>query len=227
MKITIDGPAGAGKSTVARALAERLGFAYLGTGLLYRAVAYYVLRYGVSPEKIPWDSLVINVDLSSSRVYLDGRDITPYLTDDNLSKILPAVASVKSVREKLNQIQRRIVEGALSAGEKGMVRGIVIEGRDSGSYVFPDAEVKIYLDASIEERARRRYMELLGKGVETSYEEVLKSIIERDRKDTTREEAPLVIPEGAVYIDTTGMAVEDVLRRVEDEVRRFIAGKNR
>ncbi len=223
MKITIDGPAGAGKSTVARKLARELGYAYLGTGLLYRAVAYYVLRYGVSPENIPWDEIDIKIDLESSRVFLNGKNITPYLTDDALSKVLPVVASVKSVRKHLNEIQRTIVSLALSSG----IKGVVIEGRDSGSCVFPDAEVKIYLDASPEERARRRYNELVNKGIETSYEEILKSIIERDLKDSTREEAPLVVPEGAVYIDTTGVSVEDVLRRVKHEVSRFLAGKGR
>lgn len=211
--ITIDGPAGAGKSTVAGELARRLGYRLIDTGALYRAVAWRVREAGIDPE----DPQVIGrllaettVDLKDEAVLVDGRDVTGLIRAAEVGELASRLAALSAVRAKVTPIQRRLA----AAG------GAVLEGRDTGSVVCPDAEVKFYLDASPEVRAVRRQRELRGRGIAADPEAVRSEILRRDRQDMERELAPLVIPEGATVIDSTGRSVEEVVRLMLNEVER-------
>ncbi|MBK9178294.1 MAG: (d)CMP kinase [Acidimicrobiales bacterium] len=199
--IAIDGPAGAGKSTIARALAERLGLAYLDTGAMYRAVAFAALRRGVDPEDGEVVArLVRDLDLvvDDQAVVVDGADATIEIRGPEVTRAVSIVAANPAVRDEL---RRRQVEWAEARG------GGVIEGRDIGSVVFPDAELKVYLTASTDVRASRRHKEVS----DLAYEEVAASIAERDARDQGREHAPLVTPDGAVVVDTTDRTVDEIV----------------
>ena len=220
MIVTIDGPAGTGKSTAARELARALGIAYLDTGATYRAVTLAALRAGVDLE----DERAL-VELARSlklelayaadelRVILNGEDVSREIRSAEVSDNSHHVARAASVRELLVALQRQT--GQRLAEERG---GFVAEGRDQGSVVFPRADVKFYLDAEPQVRARRRYDELIAEGQEVEYEKVLQAVLTRDGRDRTRAIAPLVKPEGADEIDTTDMSIPEVtaelLRRV-------------
>ena len=198
--VAIDGPAGAGKSTVARALADRLGFTYLDTGAMYRAVALAATERGVEPGQIA-GSLTIE---PGERTLLDGRDVTDEIRTPKVSEVASRVAADPEVRRAVVAEQKR----RLSAGDW------VAEGRDIGTVVAPDAEVKVFLTADPAERARRRAAEL---GVDAAT--VLAEQTIRDERDRTREHSPLAPAEGAVVIDTTGMAFADVVGRISALVR--------
>lgn len=211
--ITIDGPAGAGKSTLAKALAKELGYKYLDTGAMYRAVALLALREGISPEddqglKELVDTVHLEVD-DEGRIKANGQDLTEDLRDEKIGMMASLISQKKDVREALWALQRQI-------GEKG---GIVAEGRDTGTVVFPQADVKFYLDASPEERARRRFLDLLQRGKAVSFEEVLEDVKRRDHQDTNRSLAPLKVPEGAFYVDSTGLSISEVLGLMLEKVR--------
>ena len=206
--MTIDGPAGAGKSTVAKEIAKRFGYVHLDSGALYRAVGYFCKLKGVDPTKKE-DVLKaiknLNVELlPNGRVLLNGRDVTEEIRTPEGGVFASQVAQFPEVREFVVKLLRK-----MAAGKK-----IVIDGRDAGTYIFPEAELKIYLTASPEERARRRYKELREKGFNVTLEEVLREVIERDRKDESRKFAPLKIPKGAVVIDTTNKSLEEVLKEI-------------
>jgi len=208
--VTIDGPAGAGKSTVAKEIAKRFGYVHLDSGALYRAVGYFCKLKGVDPTKKE-DVLKaiknLNVELlPNGRVLLNGRDVTEEIRTPEGGVLASQVAQFPEVREFVVKLLRK-----MAAGKK-----IVIDGRDAGTYIFPEAELKIYLTASPEERARRRYRELREKGFNVTLEEVLREVIERDRKDESRKFAPLKVPEGAIVIDTTNKNLKEVLREVSD-----------
>jgi cytidylate kinase len=215
--VTIDGPAGAGKSTVARELAKRLGFVFVDTGALYRAVGF-----GARLRGIPFTngaalgtlardaSIEIKAGSSGQKIYLDGTDVTSEIRTPEAAMGASAVSAVPEVREGLLGLQRRL------AGRGGAVA----EGRDTGTVVFPDADVKFYLDASPEIRARRRFDELSAKGMSVEFERILAETIQRDRNDSTRAVAPLACPAGAVRVDTDGMNAGQVLDFMETEVRR-------
>jgi len=212
--ITIDGPAGAGKSTVARELAKRLGFRVVDTGGMYRAVALRVKEAGLPPEESPELEALLDrttVELGDDRVLLDGRDVTEAIRNSEVGELTSRLTTLRAVRQKVTPIQRRLAAGG----------GVVLEGRDTGSVVCPDAEVKFYLHASEEVRARRRVRELEGRGSRRSLAEVLEEIAQRDRQDTMRELAPLVVPEGAIVIDSTGKSVAQVVKLMLTEVRRI------
>ncbi len=201
--IAIDGPAGAGKSTVGRAVAERLGLEYLDTGAMYRAVAFAALRRGVP---VTDDAAVaelareLSMSVSVDGVYVDGVDATSDIRSREVTTAVSAVAANTPVREELRARQRRW------AGERG---GGVIEGRDIGTVVFPDATLKLFITASPRTRAERRVGELGG-----DVDEVAASIAERDRRDMTRADGPLKAADGAVVVDTTGLSVDDVVDRI-------------
>lgn len=217
MIITIDGPAGSGKSTAARKLAEALGIAFLDTGATYRAATYRALREGVDTADeaaLVASTRAADIDLQPGpegmRVLLDGRDVSREIRSAQVTDSVHHVATSPAVRELLVRLQRRI--GA-RLGE------FVAEGRDQGSVVFPGADVKFYLDASAEIRAKRRTAEMLAAGRQADYRQVLRAILDRDERDRSRPVAPLVTPAGAVVLDTSGLSIDQVtaalLRAVE------------
>ena len=218
MVITIDGPAGSGKSTASRKLAAALGCAYLDTGATYRGVAYHALELGVNLEdEAALADVARRIDLEllphddGVRVLISGRDVSARIRTPQVTTLTRHTAGSAMVRGVLVELQRRI------GREMG---SFVSEGRDQGSVVFPDADVKFYLDASPEVRARRRTDELQDLGVNADYEQIRQSIIERDRRDIARRVGPLVRPEGAIVMDTSDMDINQVteamLRAVEE-----------
>ena len=216
--ITIDGPAGAGKSSVARKVARRLGIRYLDTGAIYRAVALALDRANISPVETP--SLVdalqeIKVELKEEGVIVDGVDVSADIRSPRVDAIVSAYSALKSVREALLGLQR----------DQEQFGSLVVEGRDVGSVVFPDAPLKFFLTASPEARARRRCLEREGRGESLSYEEVLAGIKERDRIDSGRDVAPLCCPEGAVFVDTSDMTEDEVVAYLERCAKDALAKK--
>jgi len=214
--VTIDGPAAAGKSTTARAVALRLGCLYLDSGALYRALAVLVLRRGIRPEEQERvAALVADVDLDlvpepeGTRVLVDGADVTAEIRLPQVSEAASRLAEQPAVRERLGEVQRRVASR----------RSVVVEGRDTGTVVFPDAAVKIYLDASSAARARRRWRELAQRGVAVDLAEVQADVERRDRRDRERELAPLVAAPGSVVVDTTGLSLEEQVEKVLGVIR--------
>ncbi|MBQ9372949.1 MAG: (d)CMP kinase [Thermoguttaceae bacterium] len=214
--VTIDGPAGAGKSATSRALAERLGLEFLNTGAMYRAVALRALRDGIElTDESALAEVARNVTLESQsgRTIMDGEDVTDAVRAPEISRIVRYPANAPSVRAILVEQQRRI----------GLARPLVTEGRDQGTAVFPDARCKIYLDASPEERARRRLGELRARGEETPLELILNQILERDRLDSEREVGPLCVPQDALRINSDGKSIEQVVDEMERAARSRLA----
>lgn len=206
--IAIDGPAGSGKSTVARRLAERLGMDYLDTGAMYRAVTFAALRRGIDPadaEPVARLARAVDLEVTPTEVRVDGVDATIEIRGPEVSRAVSLVAANPEVRTELVRRQR---EWAASRG------GGVVEGRDIGSVVFPDAQLKVYLTARPEVRAERRAAEVTG----LDYETVAADLARRDALDQGRETAPLRVPEGAVELDTSDMTVEEI---VDEIVRRL------
>jgi len=210
--VTIDGPAGTGKSTVARRLAERLGFEFLNTGAMYRAVALVCLERG-----IPLDDLAqvgalpqsLQIAFRANRLYLDGRDVSEAIRTAAVTDAASLVASNSQVRSALVELQRRAADGV----------NLVTEGRDQGTVVFPDAACKFYLTASPEVRARRRQRELAEQGKTVSLEEILADQRIRDERDETRACGPMKPAPDAIIIDSSGLSAEEVLERMETAVR--------
>jgi len=215
--VTIDGPAGSGKSTTARTVARRLGYTYLDTGAMYRAMTVKVLKTGIDPgdpDALARLARETDIDVrpypDGMRVILDGVDVTDDIRTPDVTQASSPVSAAAGVRERMVELQRRIGEGG----------GIVAEGRDMGSVVFKDAEVKIYLDASLACRAARRSKELEAAGTLVDLEKMEKDMESRDAYDSSREHSPLVIPEGSIIVDTTEMTIEDQVERVIEEVRK-------
>ncbi len=203
--VAIDGPAGAGKSTIARRVAARLGLVYIDSGAMYRAVALGALREGVDLDDAPRledmaQAAQIEFAPGGSTVLLNGEDVTEAIRTPEVSQAASKVSVLAGVRRALVEQQRRM----------GATQSVVMEGRDIGSVVFPDADVKIYLDADPAARAQRRVLELEQKGEKVSAEQVARDLAERDRRDSTRATAPLVLAPGAVRVDTTPLSVEEV-----------------
>lgn len=212
MIVTIDGPAGAGKSTIARGLARRLGFRFLDTGAMYRAVALTALERGHDwnePEKLVELARQIRLEVSEDRVNIDGQDVTREIRTNEVTEVTHYAANNPGVRAILVELQRN------AAGNDDLVT----EGRDQGTIVFPHAECKIYLTASPEERARRRAQELTARGQPTSIEEVLRDQTRRDKSDATRSVGPMVAASDATQVATDGLDPERVLDRLESLVR--------
>jgi cytidylate kinase len=217
MIVTLDGPAGSGKSSVARRLAERLGVAYLDTGAMYRAVTAAVLDAGIDPASDPAGVVAFveamafePVRAGRPALRINGQDRASRIRDDDVSSRVSDVAKLPAVRQKLVDAQRAYGEAC---------RRLVTEGRDQGSFVFPRAEAKFYLDASPDVRAKRRYDELLAAGRDADYQTIRQNIIERDHKDSTRPDAPLVCPHDARRIDTDALTLDQVVALLEEKVR--------
>jgi cytidylate kinase len=211
--ITIDGPAGAGKSTVAREVARRLGFRLVDTGALYRALAWAVARAGVATTDAGALRALLartTVELVGDRVLVNGQDVTGEIRAPEISMLTSRLTVLPALREKMTPIQQSLA----AAG------GVVLEGRDTGTVVCPDAEVKIYLDADLSERARRRERELAARGTAADYESVKAEMAERDRQDTERAIAPLRKPADAISVDSTGVSPNTVVQRILDAVEQ-------
>lgn len=214
--VTIDGPAGTGKSTVAKKIAEALGFVFLDTGALYRtcALAVDLMNGDIDDEAICAEIVSkITIILDGSKVFLNGTDVSLEIRTNRISTLSSKIAAHHLVRNALLDMQR----------EYGKRTSVVAEGRDTGSVVFPDADVKIYLDASIEERALRRFAELKTKGINIELEQVIKDVAERDIRDKTRESSPLIIPQNATVVDTTHMALDEVISEVLKITRKKLS----
>jgi cytidylate kinase len=212
MIVTIDGPAGAGKSTVARALAKRLGFRFLDTGAMYRVVALAAVKHRIDcsdPNKLAELAETIAIEFDHDRVLLDGEDVTDAIRSSHITALVRNVADNVRVREHLVCLQQRI-------GRSG---NIVTEGRDQGTLAFPEAECKIFLTASPEERARRRIRDLRAQGETPSFEEILAQQTKRDREDAARRVGGLVKAENAKEVSTDGLNFDEVVDRLEEFVR--------
>jgi pantoate ligase/cytidylate kinase len=210
--IAIDGPAGAGKSTVARRVAQKLGYLFISTGAMYRAVAWKTLQKGISLDdsdsigRIASESLIELIgNPDAMRVLIDGRDITEEIATSQVSQAASKISAIPAVRRALVARQQEI----------GRPGGVVMEGRDIGSQVFPNAEVKIYLDASSLARSRRRFDEDRARGIAvTSIDQMKSEIEERDQRDKTRADSPLVQTDDAVYIDSSVMTIDEVVEKI-------------
>lgn len=222
ISIAIDGPAGAGKSTISRAVAERLEFVYIDTGAMYRAVGLAALNNGFdtkcAEQIVPMlDTTEVDIrhEASGQRVFLNGEDVTGKIRTPEVSVAASDVSAIPQVRVKLVELQR-----ALAAS-----RSVVMDGRDIGTYVLPNAEIKIFLTASPEERARRRFEELVQKGVKTDLESVRQDMDYRDKNDSSREFAPLRPAEDSVTFDTTGNTQEQSIDCIYDFIIKKIQGR--
>ncbi|MCU0652350.1 MAG: (d)CMP kinase [Candidatus Omnitrophica bacterium] len=210
MIIAIDGPAGAGKSTVAKILAQKLGFLYIDTGAMYRALTLKTIEQKIDPSDIPAivdlarHSVIdlINDELGALKVSLDGKDVSSLIREPRITMFVSDIAKIKDVREVMLGLQRKL----------GKSKDSVLDGRDIGTVVFPDADKKFYLDAKSDERAKRRYKELVGFGQTITLGDVESDLSNRDKIDSTRECAPLRKAEDAVYVDTTDMSIEEVVK---------------
>ena len=206
MIITIDGPAGSGKSTIADVLAEKLGFIHFNSGSLYRAITAYLYEQQLDIEQLTIDSAIPSFNLAVKMIedvqhcYVNNVDYTPVLRENHISTLVAYVAQNKHCRKRIDECQKEFCS----------THNVVMEGRDLGSFVFPNAEVKFYLDCSVEERARRRFLEVKVKDPNISIEEIKKQIEERDYIDKTRKIAPLVVPKDAIIIDSSLLSIEQV-----------------
>ena len=209
--VAIDGPAGAGKSTIAKKIAKNMQLIYVDTGAMYRAMALFLLRNHVSPEdaaaieRTCEDAEIgICYEKGQQVVYLNGENVNDLLRSEEVGKMASISSQIKSVRRKLVDLQRRLAE----------TTDVIMDGRDIGTCVLPDADVKIYLTASSRVRAQRRFDELQEKGIACNFDEIEKDIIERDRRDMTREESPLKKAEDAIEVDTSDMSIEQVIATI-------------
>lgn len=206
MIIAIDGPSGAGKSTVAKLLSKKLNFERIDTGAMYRAFAYKLYKNNLDITKENIDKILneTDIDYIEGNVYLDGENVEAYIRNEQISRLSSNISKIQAVRVKMVEIQRKIASS----------KSVVLEGRDITTVVFPNAEFKFYITASAQTRAKRRYKELVEKGDNVSFEEVLEDIIKRDHNDTTRENSPLKITEDAVVIDTSECSIDEVIEKL-------------
>ena len=213
--VAIDGPAGAGKSTIAKRLAERLGFTYIDTGAMYRAVALWGLRQGVDMadmHRMEQLAIAAQIDLSPGRISLNDEDVTEAIRTPEVANGASKVAVIPGVRRAMVAKQREI----------GRRASVVMEGRDIGTVVFPDAEVKIFLDASPDERVRRRFAEGQAKGETLSQSQLAAQMRERDQRDSTRSDAPLAQAPDAIYLDSTSLGIGEVEEEILKIVRKRV-----
>ena len=217
INITLDGPGGSGKTTVAKSLAGKLGYLYVDTGAMYRAVAYYMLGHGIAVDDVVGVNAnldKVNLDLKivdgEQRVILNGEDISDRIRTQEISMGASTVSKIKEVRLKLVAMQRELANKYDS----------IFDGRDMGSFVLPNADHKFYVTADVDVRAKRRYLELKAKGMDAELKKVKEEMIARDEQDSSRAFAPLVIPQGAYVIDTSNMSIEEVENIILKKVRK-------
>jgi len=215
--IAIDGPSGAGKSTTARLLAERLGYIYIDTGAMYRSIGWKAKREGIDPEDeegladlCARTVVTIKKDNKDPKIFVDGIDVSGEIRTPDMGMMASAVSKSPAVRARLLTLQREL-------GKSG---GVVMDGRDIGTVVFPEADMKFYLDASVEERGRRRFVELKAKGMDVDRARITQEIRDRDRQDSGRKIAPLRQADDALLIDSSEMSIDDVLDRMISEIAK-------
>lgn len=218
INIAIDGPAGAGKSTIAKLAAEKLQFIYVDTGAMYRAMALYCIRNNVrADDEENVVKMCKNADVTieyvngEQHVLLNGEHVNDYIRTEQVSQMTSSVSVYKEVREKLLSLQRNIAAN----------NNVIMDGRDIGSNVLPDAEIKIYLTASVKTRAKRRYLEQVEKGFDVKIEEIEEDIEKRDYRDMHREAAPLKIADGAEILDTSDMSIDEVVQTIINMVEKI------
>ena len=210
-KIAIDGPSGAGKSSIAKALAKRMGIVYVDTGALYRTIGYYVRSQRVDPKDgegvtrlLPDIHIEVKYENGTQCVYLNGENLGDRIREPEISMYASAVSAIPTVREFLLETQRSIAR----------TNSVVMDGRDIGTVILPDADLKVFLTATPECRARRRFDELVAKGQSVRYEDVLNEMNERDRNDSTRATAPAVAAADAITFDNTGLGLEETVEKI-------------
>ena len=214
IKIAIDGPSGSGKSTIAKSIAHKLNIDYIDTGAMYRAVAYKMIQEDVSADNLEAIKSMLEeteIDFIHGHTWLDGQDVSTLIRNSQVARAASLCSAIPMVREKLVDLQRKM----------GQRKSLVMDGRDIGTNVFVDAEVKFFITASPEERAKRRYLELSEKGETISLEQVLESIKARDHNDTTRLLNPLRKAEDAILLDTTCMTIEEVEETIMKEIKKW------
>lgn len=205
--IAVDGPAGAGKSTVSKIVAAKLGYTYIDTGAMYRAVGLKLLRSGKTLEENVLTEIVSDIDIKldeSAKVFLDGEEVTKEIRTPEVSKLASDVSKFGFVRKKLTELQREMAKSG----------SVIMDGRDIGTQVLPNADLKIFLTASLHERAKRRFEELKAKGQDVTLDAVENEIALRDKQDSEREIAPLAKADDAILIDSTEMSVEEVVAKI-------------
>lgn len=212
-QIAIDGPSGAGKSTIAKAIARRLGIDYIDTGAMYRALGYKMLQLGITEDETDKVAELLEttvIDFSHGDIILDGQVINNLIRTPEISMKASACSALGIVRKHLVKVQQ----------EMGAKKSVIMDGRDIGTDVFPNARYKFFITATAEERAKRRYRELMEKGENVSYEETLESIIQRDYNDSHREVSPLRKAEDAEEVDTTDMTIDEVISYICDKIEK-------
>lgn len=217
INITLDGPGGSGKTTLAKEISKKLNIAYLDTGAMYRGVAYYMMSNDIDvadvekvKENLNSFTLQVVRDSDEQKILINGEDVSGLIRTQEISFGASTVSKIPEVRLKLVEMQRSIAKES----------SCVIDGRDIGSYVLPDAEYKFYLTADVDERAKRRYLEQKTKGMDVTLERVKSEMIARDEQDQKRAFAPLVVPAGAFVIDTTNMTLEEVLELILSRINK-------
>lgn len=217
--IAIDGPAGAGKSTIAKKLAERIGYTYIDSGAMYRAVTLKVLKEEIQLKEL--DSIIkvaenTDIDFRDNSIYIDGVLADAEIREENVSRNVSYIAAIPEVRRLMVKLQRSISKN----------KNVVMDGRDVGTVIFPSADAKLFITASVDERAERRYRELMLKGYDAEIQDIKSQIEKRDYIDSTREDSPLVAAHDAVIIDTTGKNIEEVLDEVVSVIKSKGGGIN-
>ncbi len=216
--IAIDGPAGSGKSTLAKMVAERLGFTYLDTGAMYRAITYLAIREGIVDDEEAVSKFILGLDVTLkfengvTRVFVNGEELTDYIRTPEVNGKVSEISAMPAVRKELVRMQQQM----------GKVGNIVAEGRDTTTVVFPDANVKIYLVASVDVRAERRHKEYMEKGVDIDIEEVKENLRKRDAIDSGREVSPLTRAENAIEVDTSSLSVDEEFEILIENIKKKI-----
>ena len=209
--VAIDGPAGSGKGTITKLIAEKRNLVSIDTGAMYRCVALDCINNNIEPSNIEGIKKILEKieielknDNGNKKVYLNGKDVSKEIREPKVDDVVAKYAAVKQIRDKMTPMQRKM----------GETQNIIMEGRDIGTVVFPNADVKIFLDCSVEERANRRYKQNLEKGIQTTYEEVLESIKERNRLEVERDIAPFIKAEDAIVVDSTHLSIDEVVTEI-------------
>ena len=211
--VAIDGPAGSGKGTITKIVGEKLKLVNIDTGATFRCVALNMIQKNVSMnDEENLEKLLKEIDIeikTNGKIYLNGEDVTKRIRENDGNSLVSPISVIPMVRNRLLEIQRKIAKG----------KDVIMEGRDIGTVVFPNADVKIYLDATAEERAKRRVLQNRENGIASSYNEVLEGIKDRDKRDSTRKIAPLKRAEDAIYVDTTNMNIENVVKEIVNIIK--------